>query len=243
MEQLRQQVAALNRKLNAMSINGTPPQTGKTARNRRRRQRQRQRGAGQTTPGTTGLVTNVAMNGGGRGRRNRGRGPKLAQGEIAMAREELIRTISIPAGKTKMSDYVDLCPENFAFLKTLYNSFERIKYLKLNIRYKSAVGTMQGGMVTYAIDWSLSASGKDRTALSSYTPNCSHPVWQTSNGLTLPVSRLQSRTWYVSNSSADAIDKCPARLLVAADATAGQTDLTVGELWVDYHVVLSGTKA
>lgn len=241
MEQLKQQLAAMSRRLESLAL-APNPSRGKTARNRRRRQRQRaNRSAGQSTPGTTGVTTGVSMGG---GRRRRRGNVSVQAGEIVLARQELIRAVTIKSGASEVKDYIDLNPAQFTFLKSLYSSFERIKFLKLNVYYKSAVGTTQGGMVTYAIDWTVSASGKSRTDLSSYTPNMSHPVWETPRQpLTLPVSRLQSRQWYVNNSSADVIDTTPARLLVAANASAVSADLIVGELWVDYHVILSGTKA
>lgn len=135
-------------------------------------------------------------------------------------------------------------PKSFAFLATLFNSFERIKYVKLHISYRPAVGTTQGGMVSYAIDWTSSQKDKDRKALSSFTPNCAHAAWQdtSSKPLVLPPSRLQSRVWYLNNDGADLVDRAPGRLLYAVDASSS-VELVVGELWVDYEVVLSGTKS
>lgn len=237
MEQIKQQIAALNRRLDKLSVSPS------NSNRRNKRVRRRGRNNNAATPGTTGSVVANTMQG-PRRRNRRKNGGSLGQGEIAMSRSELIRTVQVPAKQKTATDYVDLCPSSFTFLKSLYESFERIKFLKMHISFKSAVGTTQGGMVTYAIDWTLQASGKSRQALSGYTPNCSHPVWESpKQKLVLPQAKLQSRAWYVNNSEADAIDRCPARLLIAVDAAAGDTPLIVGEVWVDYHVIMSGTKA
>lgn len=239
MNQIQQQVAALSRKLDKLVL-----ETSNTKPAKRRRRNRRKVNVTAPTPGTSGTVGSVAMRANAkRKRRSRG-GGALGDGEIRLHRSEILATVKIAKGLSTGSDHVDLLPENFKFLRTIFNSFERIKFNKLNVAYRAAVGTTQGGMVTYAIDWTLGAPNKSRADLSCYTPNMSHPVWETPRPLVLPANRLMTRTWYMNAGDADAVDKGPGRLLWAADATATtSSDLVLGELWVDYDVILSGTKS
>lgn len=202
------------------------------------RRRNRRRNTAVPTPGTSTTPVSNPMR--SRRRRRQRNGCNLTEGEIRLRRRELLTTVEVKAGTSSVLSQVDLEASKFKFLASLYNSFERIKFHRLAIVYKSAVGTTVGGMITYAIDWTCSSDPKDRATLSSYTPNMSHPVWESPKaGIQLPAARLQSRAWYVNNSAADIVDRCPARLLYAAEAAPQ----VVGEIWVEYDVTMSGTKA
>jgi hypothetical protein len=52
-----------------------------------------------------------------------------------------------------------------------------------------------------------------------------------------------SRQWYVTSGAKDQADLQPARLHVCATYVSAQAVLPLGEVWVDYEVVLSGTKS
>lgn len=226
MDSLRQQLVQISARLDRLALA------------KRKGRKGRKGGSSSVTPGTTTAMA-TPMRG---GRRRRRRGGRLNDGEIRMHRKELLLSVKVPAQKTQAMGHLDLLPGNFKFLSTLWHSFERIRYSRLNIYYRSAVGTTQGGMITYAIDWSLASQDKGRDDLSAYTPNLSHPVWETPrNPLVIPASRLQSRAWYIA--SGEIQEQGPARLLYAVDASGGQNGITVGEIWVDYDVVLSGTRS
>lgn len=155
----------------------------------------------------------------------------------------MVRTIKLAANKVDVSDYIDLIPSNFSFLKTFADVFERIKWHTLHVYWKPAVGTTYGGLVAYAVDWDSVGSLANRQQISAYTPNVSHAVWQDGQRqpLVLPPARLMSRQWYTPESG-DAVDKQPGRLMISASGTSSTAETLLGELWVQYTVTLSGTK-
>lgn len=222
MDKLQKQIAQLTARVEKLAV--------------KPKQRKRAKRAPMDTTSSDGVKL-------GRSRRRRNKPSSLGDGEIRLKRKELVTSLVVKAGKSNASGHVDLLPSSFKFLAGLYTSFERVKYHKLHVFYRSAVGTTQGGMVTYAIDWTLDVGDKDRVALSSYTPNMSHAVWHNPAPLVLPPSRLQSRQWYINTVDGDITDKGPGRVLWAVDAGATNVDLVVGELWVDYDVTMSGTKS
>lgn len=226
MERLRREVQSLTDKLASVNVG-------------------RKKGAKpkNVVPGTSGTVQSVPLR--TRRRRNRG-GGNVADGEVSMQREELIRSLTTikAAGAVSavIKDYIDLQPMNFAFMRSLSKAFERIQWLSCHIYWKPAVGTTAGGLVSYAIDWDSDANNVSRTDMSGYTPVLTHAVWQDSQKtpMVLPPSRLMSRKWYLfDHSGADNVDKQPGRLLVSAETT---DPMLVGELWIRYHVKFSGTR-
>lgn len=175
-----------------------------------------------------------------RRKRQNGGGKLSSDGQMTLSKVEFLATIaSQSAAETTGS--VDLSPSSMSFLSTLFNSFERIKWLKAHIYYKPAVGTVTDGIVSYGCDWDCTDVKKDRKTISAYTPNKAHAVWQDtqSQPLILPPARLMSRTWYMPE-SADRLDRMPATLKWALSSGANKT---YGELWIAYTVQLQGTRA
>lgn len=180
-----------------------------------------------------------------RNRKNKtsARSVNLNQGEIVISRRELVNTVTLDQGKTESNGYLVLKPSNFTFLNTLSKSFERFKFMKVHIYYKPAVGTTYGGLIALGIDYDVQTpTTLTRAKVVAQTPSVSVPLWQDTEGrpLIIPPNRLQSRAWYVSTAS-DTVDTAPATLFFSASASSSSTKMTLGEIWVDYTVMFSGT--
>lgn len=107
------------------------------------------------------------------------------------------------------------------------------------------MGTTYGGLIAYGADWnfSIEKTKVNRLIATSLTPNSTHAVWADSQPrpLRLPSSLLNSRKFYSHNGSAG-IDAGPARIVWSATGTKKSEDTTLGEIWCDYKVTLSGTQ-
>lgn len=163
---------------------------------------------------------------------------------MVLHRTELIRTISLKANTSQIADYIDMIPANFQFLKPLSKAFERVRWTKLHVFWKPAVGTTYGGLVSYGFDWDLTGdTNVDRAKMSAYTPNASHAVWMDSQSrpMVIPPQKLMSRQWYTPDAG-DTVDKAPGRLMVAAQGTKEASDTVLGELWATYSITFAGTR-
>lgn len=236
-EQLRRQIQSLTDKLSTLEA------TGKRGRKRRRGNVK-----AAVVPGTTAQGVSVPMAGTGRrrrrNRRNPGPGSAIGSGEMRFGRRELLRSFKLPANKTEANDWVDIHPDNFSLLKNVAKSFERMRWNSVKIFWKPAVGTTFGGLVTVGIDWDLSSAKTDRQGISAYTPSQSFSVWQDtqSNPLVLPPNRLQSRQWYTREGNVQQ-DRIPAKICWAVDASSQAAEVMLGEFWVEYELILSGTTS
>lgn len=165
-------------------------------------------------------------------------------GDIAISRQEMVQTIKLASGKTEGGGHVDLAPESFTFLKSLFRSFDRVKWTRMAFYYKPAVGTTYGGLVSIGVDWDYGqADTTDRAQISAYTPNASFAAWSDTqkSPMVLPAARLMSRTWYLPRATAFQ-DKGPGKIHWAASGSSETGETTLGELWVDYSVIMSGTN-
>lgn len=233
-ERLRREVQSLTDRLRSVELRGAGS-------------KKRGKSKAKAPPQVPGAMTSIS---GQRSRsgssRRRGARNRVAEGEVAFQREELVRTLTLVKGRTDAADYFDLVPGNFEYLKVLSKAFERVQWINCALYWKPAVGTTFGGLVSYAVDWDSDIDRNiTRAKLSAYTPVCSHAVWADNQRqpLVLPPSRLMSRTWYLyDHSSADVVDKQPGRIGVVATASAVDADTVLGEIWVKYHVKFSGTK-
>lgn len=167
-------------------------------------------------------------------------------GEVQLSRRELVDTIKLGANSGTASGAINLRPDAFHFLKGIAKSFDRFKWLKMNFFYKPAVGTTYGGLISIGIDWDSAAGVQSRADISSLTPNRSFAAWNDTerSSLVLPPQRLQSRMWYVPHrETADDIDRQPGILKWAADGESSANGKTLGEIWVEYSVMMAGTNA
>lgn len=222
---------------------------------KRRRRRNRRRGA-PVTPGTMGSSQLAIMASQPqpqrRNRRRRAGGSRpsagLGQGEVTLVRHEFLEDVIAGKGKSLV-----LAPGNFSWLKNVAKAFERYRWQFLHLEYRPAVGTTTAGTVALGVDWSDSSVTADevgqlrlsadpsKASVLACTPNVDGPVWSAVPRLPIPPNRLQSRAWYdipSDLSKASEIFDVAVGSLVCYASGSG----TVGEIWVNYSVTLSGTR-
>lgn len=244
-QQLRQEVQALTRRLENLAVGGQI--SSKTARNRRRRQRQSARRNGGGAPQVTQSVAPLARGINTPRRRRSGRtAVQPFDGSIRVRRKEFIATLT---GSQK-SFVSTLSVAAFPWLKKLGAAFDRVIWHSMKIIWKPAVGTTTDGMVCYGVDWASDPkkgpSDYTRQAALNYTPVADHPVWQSNeSGLVLPVSKLMTRKEYYvfidssRDSPPDNFDLAPGILVAIVDSSLSKT---FGEVWIEYDASLFGTQ-
>lgn len=178
-----------------------------------------------------------------RKKKSAGRGAVSQDGTINLQRCELVASVVIPKTQSEASGIIDIVPGSFTFLKSLATSFDRLRWNTMHFYYKPAVGTVYGGLVTVGVDWDFASSASSRKTVASFTPSLTMAAWADTERapMVLPVSRLQSRSWYVPSASVP-IDKGPGRIHWAASGTVSNSDTTLGEIWVRYSVTMQGTN-
>lgn len=237
MEQLQREVQSLTARLNALSVGGA-----------KKTRRRRKRGAAAPAPAALGASAPAVVSVTGRSRTRRKKGRGIIQGgmgTITLARREYIRDVNINAAGAQRLDYFDIVPDSFAFLKQ-FKMFDRVKWNKLHLFYKPGVGANFNGFVSYGVLWGFDkTSPGNRQNISALTPNMSHAIWVDGEArpLVCPQAKLQTRPWFTPD-DADSVEKGPGRVCLAAES-AGNTNekvMTVGELWADYSVTLTGSS-
>lgn len=228
---------------------------------RRRRRRARGNKNVVATPGTSGFSQNQKMQPlppRGRRRRKTGNGGgSIVSGEVSFQRSEYLTDVTISAAGTANASFL-ITPLNFSWLKNLAQAFERMKWQYCHFEYRPSVGANTDGNVAFGFDWSndeiatlssgfygLTSTTVTKTAVLACVPSSDGPVWSRPPPLVVPASRLQSRLWYDIPKDADTLKKssvfdiAPGSLLYSATGAANKV---VGELWVKYHIVMSGTR-
>lgn len=178
-----------------------------------------------------------------------GRG--ITAGEVVVSRRELLATLTNKDGLNVL-----LVPANFPWLKTLVKVFERIRWHKCNLEYRATVGANTNGSVAVGVDWMSQSSTAveldelwvvdpltaiDKSAVLACTPSFDTPVWQGIRSMPIPASRLQSRLWYEITDNVPTTslsDYAPGSIKYKSSYDSGG-----GEIWIDYTVRLSGTRA
>lgn len=165
----------------------------------------------------------------------------IANGELRLSKMELVEAVKATKATGMGNGSFKLIVTALPFLKSIGGSFERIKWLKCRVMYKPLVGTVRDGGVTIGIDWNFKDPQSTRSKIACYTPTQSGPVFKDFS-LNLPANKLQSRLWFLT--TAEGFDGGPGIVVYAVEGcTSKDADVTVGEIWVDYTVVLSGTQA
>lgn len=245
-EQLKNQIAALQRKLARVTLSNAPntAAAGSSGASRRRRRRARA-SLGSSGMSNTTVIANPVQNPNPRAQgRQRRRGASNSimggEGSIRVARKEFVMEI-----KGQMVSYFELWPNRLAWLKGIAGNFDRYRWISVDIEYKPAVGTTANGLIAFGPDWDGGATETTyvREDVLAATPVCEVPVWQPAK-LALPASKLQTRKEYrlrVQKNWDDVtqFDCFPCFLMVAC---TGTKDTSVGELWVHYNVEMFGTR-
>lgn len=173
-------------------------------------------------------------------------------GEVTVSRVELLQTVTTGSDGAASGSVV-LAPFNMPWLVNLAKAFERIRWIACALEYRPTVGANTDGSIAVGVDWGAKsltvADGRlttlgaiDKSGVLACTPSVDTPVWARVPRIVVPAARLQSRAWYelVENVTTVALyDAAPGSLVFYANGAANKT---VGELWVSYTVVLSGTR-
>lgn len=178
-----------------------------------------------------------------RGKKKQAMSVNSNDGSVTMSRKELLSTVKMPANATEATGHIDLVPDSFAFLKTVFSSFDRVRWTRIGIHYKPAVGTSYGGLVSFGMDWDFQSADVNRAKISGFTPNATIAAWGDTEKtpMTLPQNRLQSRAWYLPRATSWE-DRGPGKIHWAANGTKANTETTLGEFWVTYTVLMYGTN-
>lgn len=172
---------------------------------------------------------------------------------MVLRREEMLLDVTLSANTSDSNGSVVLALTNFPWLRTVAGSFERYKWKRLNIHWRAAGGFNKGGLIAIGMDWSSQMSSaytkpnlnanSERQKVLSLTPHMSLPISATSINkmLGLPTRMLNSRNWYDATKTDD--EGAVGTLRYAAKCDADTVARFIGEVWVDYEVVLQGTRA
>nr|QHA33885.1 putative coat protein [Atrato Sobemo-like virus 3] len=165
------------------------------------------------------------------------------EGELVLARSELLCTITLEKMKTEAMAAIKLLPtaEALSWLNALSGHFDQIEWLAVKLLWKPCVGTTFNGSVLFGVDWNAGAVSAVRNKVQACVPHMDTPLWQQGSML-LPAARLQSRRFYVP-AATEAVDQAPCVILYNVRATAQTADTVVGDVWIEYRVRLMGPTA
>lgn len=168
--------------------------------------------------------------------------PSREDGSITLTRTELVTTLTLSNASSAVG-HIDLLPDSFPFMKAVFAAFDRLKWLKLHMYYKPAVGTVYGGLVSFGMDWDFSSVDVNRSKISGFSPNCTIAAWADGENrpLVIPPNKLMSRSWYTPRQG-DWVDKGPGKIHWAINGKRDAGETTIGELWVSYTVQMFGTN-
>lgn len=206
----------------------------------RRRRRNRRANAPPAPPAVPAVMPPTQPRRRGRTRR-RQTAPSLAsEGVLRLTKHELFHTVVVGTDGTCHGSAA-IHPDRIPFLKTLFRIFERVRWHDVRFCYKPAVGTTQGGLVTYGIDWDCTTAAATRATIACYSPSATNAIWAdtTNRPMVLPQSRLNSRLWYTPYAGGNDIEKTPGYFVYAGE---GPANTSVGEFWVTYTVTCMGTR-
>lgn len=162
---------------------------------------------------------------------------------VTITKSDLLGTVSVPAQQARQNGSYPIRCSGITFLKTLSASFERVKFLSVRIEYKPAAAMTQAGLVSMGMDWNWTDAKKTRADIAAYQPTATSAVWK-SMQFTLPANRLQTRQWYSTDAGVAGLDAGPGTIAWAVESgNSGSTQLTLGEVWIHYSVMLSGTTS
>lgn len=231
--QALQQLAGL---LSQLQVGQTVPT--RTLRNRRRRQKKRAKKQGLNPAPVAMSAAPVS----GRKRKNKRSGGNIAAGEVSISRVEFVTEVTTNAQGTAVGSFV-IEPEGFSWLKNIAKAFERVRWQSCSFEWRPAVGSTVSGTLAMGIDWAIAATTVDKPTVMACTPSIDTQVWQKVPNFVVPGSRLMSRAWYLLPEGADTKvpvqDRAPGSLLYACK---GDSQKTMGEIWIRYSLVLSGTR-
>lgn len=144
-------------------------------------------------------------------------------GSMTISRREYVMTVSDGKFGSVLLD-----PTSFTFLARLGKIFERVVWRRAVFVWVPSVGMNNSGSVVMGFDWDSKGPLTVRADIYALTPVASGPVWQRQQ-LTLPAGRIMGKKFYTIG-----VD-WPGNLWI--DVSKGG-----GELWLEYSILLMGTK-
>lgn len=187
-----------------------------------------------------GIVLPVNASKPARRRRRAPRSDVGTSGSIRVRRCELFQTVTVDTKNNPAYGSVTIVPSSsvMTWLNGVSKSFDRIKWHKCRLYWKSAVGTMTDGLITFGVDFDSSATINSRASVTALTPVYDGPVWQTGASINIPQNRLSTRNQY-SITSSDKFDQTFGSLAYYCN---GSDKKSYGDIWIEYDVTLSGTR-
>lgn len=168
---------------------------------------------------------------------------------MTLRREEMLVEVSVPANTADVSGEITLSLASFPWLSVVSSSFERYRWRRLTLHWRSAGGLNKGGLMALGVDWAsqvkLTTGGEKsaRQKVLALTPHLSMPISAAGDtrSLRLPPSMLNSRKWYVASKTDEEGSVGSCRYAVKSDSDT--TARFIGEIWADYEILLQGTRA
>lgn len=174
-----------------------------------------------------------------KGKNKKKKARKSGTAQIRFARTELVASVTLDASK-RASGSIPINPLKCKapILVKLAACFERSRWEKVHFYWKPAVSAMFSGTICMGADWDNKSPASEKAKIMAYAPSALFPIREDTQTkpLRLDPGRLRSRLWFDHSDSADNISTA-ATLAWVAD---GQDAVAVGDLFMDYVVVLDG---
>lgn len=162
-------------------------------------------------------------------------------GDVTITKTELTSTVKLAAGHASAFGSVEIrTGGDLPWLKVMAASFERARWTRLRIVYKPGCAMTQSGRFSMGFDWDWTNTATTRARISGYQPNAGCAVYQDC-AMTIPVTKGPQR-WFI-DAADDYTLKGPGKAVWAVDATSTTAETVLGEIWIEYTVILSGPKA
>lgn len=164
----------------------------------------------------------------------------MGTAQIRFSRTELVASVTLAANKTANGG-IKVHPDSAPILKKLATAFTRAKWERCNFYYKPLVGAMYSGAITMGVDWDNEQLASTRETVAAYAPSATLPLREDgeSKPIKLSPDKMRARTWWCFTDDQPNLAG-PATLAWAA---AGESAITVGEIYMTYTVVLDGPHA
>lgn len=190
-------------------------------------------------------ATLASGSGKGRGRRPRGLRPQAMSGDVVISKTEVLGTaLKVLKDQTSVKGHFDLVPDTLPWLKGVFKAFERIQWRYVRVWWVTKVPATVGGSLAIGVDWDGTGDATTLPQIAAFSPNKECAVYHPSSecNLVLPSNRLRGRLWYTPLQG-EWPDKSPAYIRYVVELSKkADADTEYGYLYIQYKVILSGTR-
>lgn len=163
---------------------------------------------------------------------------------LVVAHEELAYTVTSQKEKNKLvaTNRINFWPgkSGLTRLDQFGRMYDQYRVRKLVVKYLTASGTVTSGSTITGIDYDASDYPGTLGALQVNQPKLRVPVWE-SGSMRLDIDRLNKSRWmFTSAGIATSTPGFTSACAVTSSAPASDTEISYGEVWVDYEVVFTG---